>query len=215
MLGCRAGSGGVGRTGARACWGGGPSPPNWPPALPCPLVVTARDSVSPARSDSQDTAGGVGPGYAFWGGRRAPGDCGMAGLGVQEGALQAQQHRSTPGYGTGGPGMRLHHTPHPSAPGRRSTRGWMAAGAGWGPGPGCAGCPPGGWQVAGPARPRCGLHSCLHELLSNALPSSSSEMQIPPGWGEDFCFSLRPNLAPVGARCLRARFNNENRNNAI
>lgn len=73
----------------------------------------------------------------------------------------------------------------------------------WGPAGGC------------PGLSALRFASCPRELLSSALPSSSSEMQIPPGWGEYFCFSLRPNLAPAGARCICARFNNENRNNAI
>lgn len=93
------------------------------------------------------------------------------------------------------------------------------------PGVGCtkdAGCVPRtGWVSPGWVgvpilpHPPCSLHSGLHELLSNTLPSSSSEMQIPLGWGEYFWFSLRPNLAPVGAQSLRARFNNENRNGAV
>lgn len=60
-------------------------------------------------------------------------------------------------------------------------------GAGCVPKPGCAGSP--GWgQVAMVARPRCGLRSCLPELLSNPLPSSSSEMQIPGVGGSIFGF---------------------------
>lgn len=68
-LGCRVRSSGVGGWGGQdqPRGGGGLSAPNWPPALPCPPVVTAHDSVSPARSDSQGTAGGGGPGYNFGG----------------------------------------------------------------------------------------------------------------------------------------------------
>lgn len=137
-------------------------------------------------------------------------------MGARAGYRGAQQHHSILGYSK--EGLRDVAVSHPSPfgpPGRKAPMAGCNQVQDAAPGRAVLGGPPGGWQVAGLARPRCGLHSCLRELLSKALPSSSSEMQIPPGWGEYFCFSLRPNLAPVGARCLHAHFNNENRNNAI
>lgn len=217
VSGCRAGSDGVGRMGTGTRCGGrrAPQTGHWL-CLPPHLSPTACDSVSPAAWAHRtllvlwDVAT-----LSGWRDTGCP-DCGTAELGVPE---RAWQGGSSGGVSATSLPSRVQQegtgAAAPSHPRLQSTQGWMQNAA---PGPGGPGGPPGGggWQVALAPVPWPGRATvCVPELLSTALPSSSGEMQIPPGWGEYFWFSLRPNLVPVGARCLCARFNTENRNTGI
>lgn len=187
VLGCRAGISDVGRTGARTHRGGGRAPQSshW-------LCLAPRTSprVSPAHSDSQDTAGGVGPGYAFGGGQGAQDalPAGWPGWGCRVGAWAssrgARQHRSTLGYSGEGPG--LHLTPHPSA--CRAPRAGCRQVQDVAPGRAVLGVPRvGGRWPAGPGRAAVCIHASMNFSATRCL-RAAARCKFLRGGGSIFVF---------------------------
>lgn len=194
-------------------WGRrGPTPPTLPKlaTLPRSPLVTASDSISPACCGSQGTAGGMSPAGGTWphsgGTHRVLWGCG---LGLWQGVGGS--------YWAGGSAASLHSGIHPRVttdpsqhPSPLPFHPWVAkhpragrrqvqdVAQGWG----SSGMSP-RW-VAGARPGPAELRFASSSFTAPRLPSRGSEMQIPPGWGESFWFSLRPNLAPVGAWCLGA-----------